>query len=94
MLPLSQKDRSVQLTPQRMRVEASPNTPIRLNFSVALANVPVDIYFVMDHSNSMDEHKRNLVNAAHKIAKQVGDTLHLVPIWYSSMQLHLELNSS
>ncbi len=72
ILPLSQEQgRSVQLSPQRMRVTTSPNRPVRLDFSVALADVPVDIYFVMDHSNSMDEHKKNLVNAANRIAEQV-----------------------
>ncbi len=71
-MPLSQeKGRSVQLTPQSVRVEASPNAPVVLDLQVALADVPVDIYFVMDLSNSMAEHQTNLVNAAQSIADKV-----------------------
>lgn len=43
----------------------------QVEFSVALAAVPVDIYFVMDLSNSMSIHKDNLVKAAEKIADRV-----------------------
>lgn len=62
---------AVQLSPQGARVELSPNSEAKLDFQVALADVPVDIYFVMDLSNSMAEHKKNLVNAAHQIAAKV-----------------------
>ena len=60
-LPLGQEPR-VQLTPQDMRVTMSPNHPFNVNLEVSLSDVPVDIYFVMDHSNSMKIHKTNLVS--------------------------------
>ena len=54
--PLSQNP-SVQLSPQEMEVEANPTEPVRIQFDAALAENPVDIYFVMDLSNSMKDHK-------------------------------------
>ena len=40
-----------------MEVEANPTEPVRIQFDAALAENPVDIYFVMDLSNSMKDHK-------------------------------------
>ncbi len=68
----------MQLRPQEAKVEASPNSPASVAFSVALADVPVDIYFVMDHSNSMEDHKNNLVNAAIRIADKVPYSIYIV----------------
>lgn len=64
---------AVQLSPQEIRLTASPNVEAKIGFRVALADVPVDIYFVMDLSNSMRIHKNNLIRAAGDIALKVSE---------------------
>ena len=70
--PLSQED-SVQLSPQAVNLVLSPNADAKVDFQVSLADIPVDIYFVMDLSNSMRIHQTNLVNAAGMIAEKVTE---------------------
>ena len=52
--------RSVQLSPQDVDLIASPNHEAVVEFGVALADVPVDIYFLLDLSGSMASHRENL----------------------------------
>ncbi len=56
-----------------MELTASPNSEAEVSFEVALADIPVDIYFLMDLSNSMRVHKANLIKAAERIASKVTD---------------------
>jgi len=51
-----------QVSPQSVRLVASPGLGApQVDFSVALSDRPVDIYFVMDLSGSMSQHKVWLV---------------------------------
>ena len=54
------QERQVQLSPQLVHLTASPNHEAVVEFGVALADVPVDIYFLLDLSGSMANHKQNL----------------------------------
>jgi hypothetical protein len=47
----------VQITPQIIEVEVNPAKLAGLNFTASLSENPVDIYFIMDLSNSMRVHK-------------------------------------
>ena len=48
---------SVQITPQEVLLEVNPSRVAGITFEAALTENPVDIYFVMDLSNSMEIHK-------------------------------------
>ena len=56
--------RNVQLSPQDVDLIASPNHEAVVEFDVALADVPVDIYFLLDLSGSMANHQQNLYKYA------------------------------
>ena len=60
-----------QISPQEVEVIQSPNQEAKVNFTVKLANVPVDIYFVMDLSNSMGNHRENLIETTVQLSEQV-----------------------
>ena len=59
------------ITPQEVTLTTSPNHAAEVKFDVRLADVPVDIYFLMDLSESMSTSKQNLVNTATEISKHV-----------------------
>ena len=59
------------ISPQSVNLTTSPNHKAEVQFDVMLADVPVDIYFLMDLSQSMKEHQNNLVNSANAISERV-----------------------
>ena len=59
------------ISPQSVKLTTSPNHEAKVNFSVELADVPVDIYFLMDLSDSMEKSKQNLFNTASAISDRV-----------------------
>ena len=61
------------ISPQTVKLTTSPNHKAKVEFDVMLADVPVDIYFLMDLSQSMKEHQNNLVNSANAISQRVMD---------------------
>ncbi len=63
--------KGVQLSPQSVRLLATPNQEASVKFTVSPADMPVDIYFVMDLSGSMEKHKDNLVLTAEDIHEKV-----------------------
>lgn len=62
----------VQVYPQQSTLTISPNHPGEVNFQVKLAEVPVDIYFVLDISNSMSIHKHNLQKSIEQIQEEIS----------------------
>eukprot|EP00095_Tigriopus_kingsejongensis_P005832 maker-scaffold425_size175135-snap-gene-0.46 protein:Tk05832 transcript:maker-scaffold425_size175135-snap-gene-0.46-mRNA-1 annotation:"integrin beta-5-like" len=66
--PISKSD---WIMPQQVVLSLSPKTPATVSFQAQLFDLPVDIYFLMDLSNSMAQHKSNLVEAAEEIAREV-----------------------
>ena len=61
------------ISPQSVKLTTSPNHEAKVNFSVELADVPVDIYFLMDLSDSMNSSKQNLFNTATAISERVRE---------------------
>ena len=61
------------ISPQTVKLTTSPNHRAEVEFDVMLADVPVDIYFLMDLSQSMKEHQNNLVNSANAISERVTE---------------------
>ncbi len=52
----------VQIYPQRVRVRVRVGRKARVRFKVAQAKqYPVDLYYLMDLSNSMSDDKENIV---------------------------------
>jgi integrin beta 1 len=67
--PLDADGSAVQIKPQRINVKLRPHSPVRFNISYQLAeDYPVDLYFLMDLSNSMDVHKDKLSQLGHVLA--------------------------
>lgn len=64
-------NRNNWISPQKVKLELSPQTPANVHFEAELFDLPVDIYFLMDLSNSMSIHKENLQNTAGVIANEV-----------------------
>ena len=67
------KNQIVQLSPRSARVTLRPNHPTRVKFSVRIVDIPVDMYFVMDLSQSMEKYRRNLENTAYDIASKLAE---------------------
>ena len=59
------------ISPQTVKLTTSPNHKAEVEFDVMLADVPVDIYFLMDLSESMKDHQDNLFNSAEAISDTV-----------------------
>lgn len=70
-VPLQFTQPFVQLTPQRVSMTMIPQQEQFVSFDIALADIPVDIYFVMDQSYSMKEHKKNLQETTNKLAVEI-----------------------
>ncbi|ESO98510.1 hypothetical protein LOTGIDRAFT_174238 [Lottia gigantea] len=64
---------AVQIQPQQVRLKIRPNKPIKfkLNFRQA-ENYPVDLYYVMDLSNSMEDDKDKLAELGNLIADSMS----------------------
>lgn len=55
---------SLQVRPQKIRVTTRINEQQEIKFNYTLMNYPLDLYYIMDFSKSMDPHKSDLVNIA------------------------------
>ena len=64
---------TVMISPQSVRLSTSPNHRAKVKFDVQLADVPVDIYFLMDLSDSMNTSKQNLFHSASAISERVQE---------------------
>jgi len=70
--PLDINGVAVQVKPQQMNIKLRPHTPFRFNISYQLAeDYPVDLYFLMDLSNSMDVHKKKLSKLGQSLANNM-----------------------
>lgn len=70
--PLDSDGLAVQIKPQRVSLKLRPHTPFRFNISYQLAeDYPVDLYFLMDLSNSMDVHKNKLSKLGQLLANSM-----------------------
>jgi hypothetical protein len=58
---LSQRP-SIQITPQLIELEVNPAKATNITFLASLSENPVDIYFIMDLSNSMAQYQVKLRN--------------------------------
>ncbi|XP_022307224.2 integrin beta-PS-like [Crassostrea virginica] len=75
-IPLFDGDRdrnAEQIKPQQIDLELRPNDPQTFELEFRLAqNYPVDLYYLMDLSNSMKDDKENLANLGIKIAEEMN----------------------
>ena len=70
--PLDSLGLAVQIRPQQLSVKLRPHVPHRFKISYQLAeDYPVDLYFLMDLSNSMDEHKKKLYKLGQTLANNM-----------------------
>lgn len=61
-LNVDQDDKLVQLKPDKIKLDIRPNTKIRFNITFAQAEkYPLDIYYLMDLTYSMKDHRKNNV---------------------------------
>ncbi|XP_065897542.1 integrin beta-1-like [Dysidea avara] len=66
-------DDFVQVSPQRFSVRLRPGQPQTINVSVQPANnFPVDVYYLMDQSFSMNDDLENLRNLAEQLASTIS----------------------
>lgn len=65
-------EEAIQIQPQKVRVSLRPNHPLRIPLIFRQAeNYPVDLYYLMDLSNSMEDDKENLAELGTDIATQM-----------------------
>ncbi len=61
--PTTPNDCFHQISPQRIRVKLRPGLESRISFRIAQAkHYPVDLYYLMDLSNSMSDDRKNIVS--------------------------------
>ncbi|PVD29574.1 hypothetical protein C0Q70_08828 [Pomacea canaliculata] len=64
---------AVQIQPQRVRIKIRPNKPVRVPITFRQAeNYPVDLYYLMDLSNSMEDDKDKLAELGNLIAERMS----------------------
>ncbi|KAK7108922.1 integrin beta-PS-like isoform X2 [Littorina saxatilis] len=64
---------AVQLQPQRVKIKIRPNKPVRIPITFRQAeNYPVDLYYLMDLSNSMEDDKTKLAELGNLIAERMS----------------------
>jgi len=67
-------EQAVQLQPQKVKVTIRPNKPIRIPLIFRQAeNYPVDLYYLMDLSKSMEEDKNKLAKLGNTIAAKMNE---------------------
>jgi protocadherin alpha len=63
---------AVQLSPQNITIKLRPNSPVKFLVSFRQAeNYPVDLYYVMDMSNSMEDDKARLAGLGDLLANKM-----------------------
>lgn len=76
-MPLSDKgakeEEAVQVKPQEITIKLRPNTVQKFNVEFRQAvDYPVDLYYLMDLSNSMKDDKEKLAELGNKLAAEMG----------------------
>ena len=65
---MEDSQRFVQISPQHVRLKLRPNLTSKLTFEVAQAKqYPVDLYYLMDLSNSMSDDKETIVKMGQEL---------------------------
>ena len=65
-------EKFVQITPQRIRLKLRPGVDFQFTLQVAQAKqYPVDLYYLMDLSNSMSDDKDTIVKMGEELIKAV-----------------------
>lgn len=65
----SQEEKAIQIKPQLVNLRARKGETIQVPFQYAQAeNYPVDLYYIMDLSASMEVHRQKLAKLGRKIA--------------------------
>ncbi|KAL4222041.1 Integrin beta-1 [Mactra antiquata] len=65
---------AIQISPQAVNIKIRPNKPEKFNLTFRLAeNYPVDLYYLMDLSNSMADDKEKLAALGNKIADSMSN---------------------
>lgn len=66
-------ENAVQIQPQHTRIRIRPNKPLRVPLMFRQAeNYPVDLYYLMDLSNSMEDDKAKLAELGNIIAERMS----------------------
>nr|KAG5690036.1 hypothetical protein BaRGS_009843 [Batillaria attramentaria] len=66
-------ENAVQIQPQHVRIKIRPNKPVRVPITFRQAeNYPVDLYYLMDLSNSMEDDKASLARLGNLIAERMS----------------------
>ncbi|XP_064455980.1 integrin beta-PS-like [Ornithodoros turicata] len=64
---------AIQIKPQEIRLRLRPKTPFPLHIDFKQAeDYPVDLYYLMDLSNSMKDDKDKLANLGDELAEEMG----------------------
>ncbi|KAH9524935.1 Integrin beta-1 [Bulinus truncatus] len=64
---------AVQIQPQKVRIRIRPNKPVEIKLAFRQAkNYPVDLYYLMDLSNSMEDDKDSLAELGNLIADKMS----------------------
>lgn len=64
----------IQLSPQEVKIKLRPNEPYKFQVSFRQAeNYPVDLYYVMDLSNSMEDDKAKLAELGDLLASKMSN---------------------
>lgn len=71
---VNQEDKLVQLKPDKIKLKVRPNTKVRFNLTFNQAEkYPVDVYYLMDLTYSMKDHRDALIKQAEKISESMSD---------------------
>ncbi|XP_013393648.1 integrin beta-PS isoform X1 [Lingula anatina] len=69
----SMTEKPIQLSPQEMKIKVRPNKPVNFKVHFKLAeNYPVDLYYLMDMSRSMNIHREKLAALGVKISNEMA----------------------
>lgn len=69
-IPIKSVGSTVQLSPQKIRLQIGRGQKHTINFQYAHArNYPIDLYYIMDLSASMLPHKNKLATLGTKLAR-------------------------
>ena len=71
----------VQITPQKIKLKLRPGIDFEFSFEVAQSkDYPVDLYYLMDLSNSMSDDKETIVRMGNLILPFFLNTHHMVSL--------------
>jgi len=72
-LGISSINKFTQISPQRMRIKLRPGQEHNVKFLIAQAqDYPVDLYYLMDLSNSMSDDRDTIVKLGGELAETIG----------------------